>query len=427
MRRPLAIAAAFVLLALPLRADLTDGNRRCVEDPPEATSPVPKFAAAIAIVSDFDADGRPEVATVVSRPHAVEVLILSGSDGSRIASFPAVQGLNLREPSLCFLPSSKQPRGYLAVSAREIDLIEVYSLASFEAVARIEAAPGEGWLGREMAAVGDIDGDGASEMLFEAEPVVPSVAGSRLRYGLYSTAERKRTRKIPGPAHKERCSRGSGLGPVGDVDRDGAPDYAVRSGAHAITIHSGRSGDPVRTIEGDGKEQFCFGHGMVSLGDVDGDRSEDTVVVSLPVGPGEVRGRFQVYSGKDGKLLHDVRPALILEEVGSAFAIAPDLDGDGALDLALSGYGIGSIAMPGGVAVVSSKTGALLSQAKDSIYTIWSIASEQGRSPFLVCNRYDPHYELASDRAVMAFDMRTGEQLWEVTAGSIAGKEADRR
>ena len=133
---------------------------------------------------------------------------------------------------------------------------------------------------------------------------------------------------------------GAALTPVGDVDSDGTPDFAVGAplddagGADAgrVVLISGRSGFEVFEFLGAGAgDQFGA---SLAAADFDGDGIQD-LAVGAPhaVGPPSDCGRVQVFSGADGHLLWQVN-GQAAERLGVAVAVVADLDGDGVRDLA---------------------------------------------------------------------------------------------
>jgi hypothetical protein len=149
---------------------------------------------------------------------------------------------------------------------------------------------------------------------------------------------------------------------IGDVDGDrtndvltSAPTYGAAgrpAGRGRVYVYSGRSGRLVWQFTGDSGE--TVGIGLEGAGDVNRDGIPDVIAGA----PGS--GRAYVLSGKDGAVLHKLQ-GVSAEGFGNSTAGAGDQDGDGHADVVVgapasnvNGQGSGS------AFVYSGKTGALI-------------------------------------------------------------------
>lgn len=177
------------------------------------------------------------------------------------------------------------------------------------------SSAGEG-LGAEVAAVGDIDGDGTSDYAALSRVYTPgswSSDGAHLFSGATGNLLWKRT--VPGPA-----SRYFEIGPLeADADGDGTPDlylgmptrhpdtpnYDAGDPSSKLAVVSGADGHTLYEIAGPSGKSGSFGGTAVALGDVTGpggspDGRPDLAIgdtgFSSPSYPG-VLGAVFVYSG----------------------------------------------------------------------------------------------------------------------------------
>ncbi len=124
---------------------------------------------------------------------------------------------------------------------------------------------------------------------------------------------------------------GIALASLGDLDDDGAPDFAAGAYDNKGYLHvvSGRSGKIIYSLYGEEQGSF-FGAVIGAIGDIDGDQKTDFATNTH--GPNII-----LISGKDGAKIHTIEFLLssIYEEVTSIVG-SPDIDGDGVSDFFLS-------------------------------------------------------------------------------------------
>ncbi|HEY1491475.1 MAG TPA: FG-GAP-like repeat-containing protein, partial [Steroidobacteraceae bacterium] len=149
---------------------------------------------------------------------------------------------------------------------------------------------------------------------------------------------------------------------VGDVDGDGIADVVVSAPTHGaaasnagkIYVYSGGSGALLWSADGLAGEQL--GTGVEAAGDTNHDGIPD-VVASGPYAGGVAR----VYSGRDGRVLHEFRAPRADESFGNHVAGAGDVDGDGYADVIVGSPGKdGEHPSAGHAYVYSGQSGALL-------------------------------------------------------------------
>jgi len=138
--------------------------------------------------------------------------------------------------------------------------------------------------------------------------------------------------------------RGIGVSALGDVDDDGVPDFLVGSmigaytfyfGPGQVTAYSGRTGARLYSVDGMQLEEGdAFGDTIAPLGDVNDDGTPDFAVTGWRAH--NFMGYARVYSGRDGTQLHEVRGG---SDFGEGALAAGDSDGDGKGDFIILGGG----------------------------------------------------------------------------------------
>lgn len=227
--------------------------------------------------------------------------------------------------------------------------VRVFSGADGMPVAALDGVLGglqsAGFLGSALAPAGDLNDDGVPDILAGA----PSVATASALPGyavVFSGADGAVLFRADGTAASERF--GDAVAGIGDVNGDGVPDVLV--GAPGVTgvatgsahVFSGADGTLIRRHDGEGGVEN-FGKSVAALGDVDGDGAGDYAVGAPRFGVGvgtEARGYVKVYSGASGEELARIA-GREGEQVGWQVAGPGDLDGNGRPDLLLSGIKLG--------------------------------------------------------------------------------------
>ncbi|MEQ1891335.1 MAG: hypothetical protein ABL998_02235 [Planctomycetota bacterium] len=228
---------------------------------------------------------------------------------------------------------------------RSSALAIVLGLAAARAAAQttlfdVSGTPGTGF-GTSLDTLGDLDGDGFGEFLIGA-PVEPN--GTLTGAGLvtvYSGADAHVLFTVRGTRQGEHV--GSSASAAGDVDADGVPDFAVGADgarpsnfrqAGRVQVFSGRDGSVLHTWSGERVADF-FGMTVDELGDLDHDGHDDVLVgASGRLAPnGDWVGALLVYSGRDGSVLvraYGDRVGGLLGEQGTS--ALGDVNGDGRAD-----------------------------------------------------------------------------------------------
>jgi hypothetical protein len=193
------------------------------------------------------------------------------------------------------------------------------------------------FLGGDLAFLGDVDHDGISDFV-GASWNAPGSLNLGGAVTLYSGATRAPIYTILGAAAGERF--GTDIEPMGDLDGDGTTDVAVAENAFAdVQVFSGANGALLYTIPTPAYGAL-FGEALASGGDVDGDGAWDLVIGDKWAHPtGAQTGAAFVYSGKSGAFLYELDGASQDDDFGDGVAIVHDLDRDGLADLLIGASG----------------------------------------------------------------------------------------
>lgn len=210
-------------------------------------------------------------------------------------------------------------------------------------------------LGTYACFVGDVDGDGRSEVAFAA-PGLGTVRVFRADGTLRTTIT------VGNPTLEPITA----LAAAGDVNGDGVPDILVGvldSGAFLAgyaKVYSGVDGSLLRAHQGSSGEKL--GTAVAGVGDADGDGYDDyaaSAILGLPSAQGYVR----VWSGKTGAVIATFPGDAPGELFGFAISGVGDIDGDGVPDLGVGAPRATRRAPQGGlVRVYSGRTFLVLAE-----------------------------------------------------------------
>jgi hypothetical protein len=218
-------------------------------------------------------------------------------------------------------------------------------------------ATGDGF-GRAARAVGDLDGDGASDFVVGMpwDATSGSEAGAAR---VFSGASGALLFTLTGKSAGDHFGW-SVCGP-GDTNRDGTPDIVVgapdaNGGFGGVYVHSGTDGARLREIVATTAD-LSFGFSLSELGDIDDDGAAD-FVIGCPGGrtpiDHDLTGWAEVVSGIDGTPLITYYGTALNASAGYSVASAGDVNGDGKPDVIVGMPGLSPSGTFSGAALVYS-------------------------------------------------------------------------
>lgn len=315
----------------------------------------------LAGVADLDGDAVPDY--LVGRSGSL--LVYSGADGALLANLSGQNGFGHSPVDLGDLDGDGIHDFAAAAPTYSYGRVRAFSGADFQELYLWSEGYPVDEFGWDVAALGDVNGDGAPDVLIGA---YRSDSDDGRVYA-YSGADGLELFRMTGTENDAQM--GSQVAGLGDVTGDGVPDFAVSlilSDAGAtdsgrVQVFSGATRLAVATLDGD-EYAAHFGDRLLAPGDLDGDGLTDLVVGTfLDDDPlyGTDAGLVQAFSSSDWSELWRVTGEGTQHYFGSDLGALDDWDGDGVVDLVVGAYGADFGATDtGAVYVLSGADGSVL-------------------------------------------------------------------
>ena len=306
-----------VIMALMFSALLVTAARATTLLDPEPEGSTTLFGRAIAVIGDVNGDGVADLA--VGAPY---------QDGDFDNIDPG------------FGPPQNVGKVFV-LSGADLSVIHQLNDPQFQL---IQALKFGGQFGTSLAAAGDVNGDGITDVIVGTPEHSPSLLGpfNIGRVFVMDGSSDTVLFTLDDPTPQENARFGASVASLGDVNADGKPDFLVGvpgkdvgdefSTVGVAYIFSGSDGSLIRTLNDPAVEVDArFGFAVANAGDVDGDGVSDALIGA----PGHAEAF--VFSGRTGSLIFTI-PSPVVEKLpsfGYAVAGGKDFDNDGKPDFVI--------------------------------------------------------------------------------------------
>lgn len=351
--------------------------------------PFDKLGEAIASVPDVTGDGRPEIIVGVFRgdqPGNPTTIVDCGAaklyDGAKLRLLWTLYGEKANGRmgyAVSGVPDlDGDGKGDVLIGAPRHDGIDtwsgrvyVVSGATGQIIRRLEGAVGTAQLGFSVAGLGDIDGDGAGDIVAGAYGQNGTLGRDAGHAFVYSG----KTGAILADLEGEGLDHyfGVAVARLPDADGDGKDDFIVGASdwdqapaagrRGRAYVYSGATRQLIRTHDGENPNDV-FGWAVAGVPDANGDGRGDVLVGARDYDPPGLRdaGRGYLFSGADGTRLFTFDATKSGDNLGRNVAGVPDVDGDGRGDVLLPAHrGDGKAGIDSGIVyLLSGATGNVL-------------------------------------------------------------------
>ncbi|QDU84928.1 FG-GAP repeat protein [Planctomycetes bacterium Pla163] len=302
--------------------------------------------------------------------------------------------------------------------------------ASAQSIVHQINGPNNARYGQSVDLLGDLDGDGRSEIMVGAWLDVNNGLNGSGTVHVLRGVDASSLYEINGSGTGDHMGFGSSR--AGDVNGDGVPDICAAAdeddvpgpgnNAGSARLVSGIDGSTIRELSGQSANDL-FGWYTAPCGDVNGDGFDDVAVGSLSDTTGATgNGSVRVYSGIDGAELHVFRAPAGVSNFGSVLGYLGDANADGFDDVLVSSPSERAVYVYSGIdgsqlhRIASPSTQDLFGAGVDGGIDV----DDDGHADILVGAPGDDQ-QSSNSGAVYVFSGDTGAQITKITLAG-AGK-----
>lgn len=336
-----------------------------------ATTTLGTFGACVANLGDLNGDGLGEIAVSdVTASLSAVTIFSSANDGvvRRHNSTHSDQRLGRAVASIGDVDGDGVPDYAIGADGWDVagpqpltdaGMFMICSGASGATLRTVVGPSANKQMGYSIAAAGDVDGDAVPDL------IVGSPGGGAWVYAATGSL----IHSIPAPATNDRF--GCAVTGLGDLNNDGRCEFAVGAAQQSPTngyvrVYNGFDKSLRYTVTGPASNSR-FGTCIRSIGDLDGDGRRELVVgAPLYFGTHSGQGLVRVFSGFNGGFIRSIEGTHSSENFGTSIDTGADIDGDGYDDLVVGAPHAGNMQLSnaGAARAVSGASGLTLFEVR---------------------------------------------------------------
>lgn len=219
----------------------------------------------------------------------------------------------------------------------------VHSGADGSLLHRFDGSAESDYFGKAVAGVGDVNGDGLSDLLIGAPGVDVGLESAAGRAYVYSGLDGSLLYQFDGLKYHDRL--GTAVSAAGDINLDGRADFLISAplanpndleSAGTVYLRSGANGSLLQQFDGSAVNEE-LGTALAACGDVNADGRDDYIIATseAEVAGMHLAGRARVISGADYSVLHEFSGSEELQRLAWSVGGAGDVNQDGYGDVIL--------------------------------------------------------------------------------------------
>jgi hypothetical protein len=303
-----------------------------------------QFGWIARVIGDVDGDGVNDFVTSapsknIGGENAGRIYVYSGKTGQLLWKVDGSPGDQLGTGIEAAGDVNKDGIPDVIGSAPGIDTVYVYSGRDGSVLYTLRGEAAGDTFGAHVASVGDVDGDGYSDMIVGAPGNNAGGKGAGRAY-VYSGKDGRLLLTLTGKRAGDAL--GSTVSGYSDAERRFLLVGAPGAGPHKtgrVYVYRDLSQKPAFAFDAD-PTGVALGYMFLSvLGDVDGDGVPDVFASDWSdAGKGPGTGKAYVYSGRTGRRLYTFTGETAGEGFGTTKSVAGDVTGDGRADLIIGSW-----------------------------------------------------------------------------------------